>query len=71
MSHRGNGRVVTLVELQRHCREVGLSGFKVPRLAVPLQQLPVNSTGKVVKALVKDAVGDALVTQEAVMRSRL
>jgi acyl-CoA synthetase (AMP-forming)/AMP-acid ligase II len=67
-----SSRVVTLEQLQQHCRQAGLSGFKVPRLAVRLQQLPVNSTGKVVKGLVRQVLAAELLGKDNnVARSKL
>jgi acyl-CoA synthetase (AMP-forming)/AMP-acid ligase II len=46
--------------LQAHCRKVsGLSPYKLPRIilaAEPGQGLPVNSNGKVLKQVVKQAL---------------
>jgi acyl-CoA synthetase (AMP-forming)/AMP-acid ligase II len=46
--------------LQAHCREVaGLSPYKLPRIILATEQgrgLPVNSNGKVLKQVVKQAL---------------
>lgn len=45
--------------LQRHCRAAGLAGFKLPRVFLGLpagEALPANSTGKVLKHLVRARV---------------
>ncbi|KAL4430592.1 hypothetical protein ABPG77_005832 [Micractinium sp. CCAP 211/92] len=66
----GDSRLVDGRELQQHCRASGLAGFKLPRVflhcdaasadAAPAGSgravLPVNSTGKVVKHLLRQAV---------------
>jgi non-ribosomal peptide synthetase component E (peptide arylation enzyme) len=49
-----SGRPVTLTELQQHCRTAGLASFKLPRLVAALQDLPRNSSGKVLKAGVRE-----------------
>jgi non-ribosomal peptide synthetase component E (peptide arylation enzyme) len=52
---------VCLAELQRHCRERGLAGFKLPRAAwASPAALPTNSSGKVVKAQARDILMAAL-----------
>lgn len=51
--------------LQEHCRSVGLPRFMVPRVLVCLDQLPTNSTGKVIKPKVKDMVVSALAQRHA------
>jgi acyl-activating enzyme 14 len=47
--------VLSLVDLQQHCRAAGLSAFKLPRVvaAWPHSELPLNSSGKVMKAALK------------------
>jgi acyl-coenzyme A synthetase/AMP-(fatty) acid ligase len=40
-------------ELRRHCREAGLSGFKLPRVLLCVPALPMNSMGKVLKQQVR------------------
>jgi acyl-activating enzyme 14 len=44
---------LTAAELQQHCRAALLSPYKLPRVVVCAQQLPLNSSGKVVKAQLK------------------
>ncbi|KAF6263257.1 hypothetical protein COO60DRAFT_1267638 [Scenedesmus sp. NREL 46B-D3] len=46
-------QVLSQVTLQQHCRAGGLSAYKLPRVVVQLQGLPLNSSGKVVKAVVR------------------
>jgi acyl-activating enzyme 14 len=47
-------QVVDVAVLQQHCRAAGLSAYKLPRVIVQLQGLPLNSSGKVVKAAVRE-----------------
>jgi acyl-coenzyme A synthetase/AMP-(fatty) acid ligase len=49
-------REVTPADLQQHCRAAGLTAFKLPRRVAAFAELPRNSSGKVVKAAVKDAL---------------
>lgn len=42
--------------LQQHCRSAGLSPYKLPRVVVLLQALPLNSSGKVVKAVIRQQI---------------
>lgn len=63
-------------DLQAHSRQAaGLSSYKVPRVVMALrhgQQLPVNSSGKVLKEVVKKAMVAALSqNQHAATSSRL
>ena len=46
--------------LQDHCRSVGLPGFMVPRVFLCVKELPINSTGKVIKSRVRDVMLSAL-----------
>lgn len=46
-------QVVDALLLQQHCRASGLSPYKVARMIIAVESLPVNSSGKVVKAEVK------------------
>jgi acyl-CoA synthetase (AMP-forming)/AMP-acid ligase II len=52
--------VVSAADLQQHCRSVLLSPYKLPRVLVCVQQLPLNSSGKVVKAVLKQQVQQLL-----------
>ncbi|GBF96919.1 hypothetical protein Rsub_08999 [Raphidocelis subcapitata] len=52
----GGRRLVTPAELQQHCRAAGLTAFKLPRRVAVLAELPRNSSGKVVKPAVKQAL---------------
>jgi acyl-activating enzyme 14 len=52
--------VLTAAVLQQHCRDALLSPFKLPRVVVCAQQLPLNSSGKVVKAWLKQQVQQLL-----------
>lgn len=74
-----DGRAVDGHVLQQHCRAAGLAGFKLPRVfllcdaasasAPPAGSgrvvLPVNSTGKVVKHLLREAVQQHMVAAAA------
>lgn len=40
---------LSIAALQQHCRSAGLSPYKLPRLVVPVPELPMNSSGKVLK----------------------
>jgi long-chain acyl-CoA synthetase len=44
---------LSLAALQQHCRAAGLSPFKLPRVVATTAQLPLNSSGKVVKPALK------------------
>ena len=45
---------VSLVALQQHCRQVGLSPYKLPRAAFASQApLPMNASGKILKQQLK------------------
>ncbi|KAF8056856.1 AAE14 [Scenedesmus sp. PABB004] len=61
----GGGRRVGAAELQAHCRALGLSPFKLPRLLAALPALPLNSSGKVVKPALQDALAAEQRRQEA------
>lgn len=61
----GGSRWVDGPALQQHCRAAGLAGFKLPRVFLALlpaaggghgEVLPANSTGKVLKHLVRERV---------------
>jgi acyl-activating enzyme 14 len=47
-------QVMNQAVLQQHCRSAGLSAYKLPRVVMQLQGLPLNSSGKVVKAAVRE-----------------
>lgn len=51
--------------LQDHCRSVGLPGFMVPRVFLCVEELPMNSTGKVIKSRVRDVMMSALAQRHA------
>jgi acyl-activating enzyme 14 len=57
-----HGRVVSAAGLQQHCRSAGLSPYKLPRVVVCTQQLPLNSSGKVLKLELKQQVQAMLTT---------
>jgi acyl-activating enzyme 14 len=47
-------QVLSAAGLQQHCWAAGLSPYKLPRVVMQLQGLPLNSSGKVVKAAVRE-----------------
>jgi non-ribosomal peptide synthetase component E (peptide arylation enzyme) len=47
-------RALSLAALQEHCRNAGLAGFKLPRRAAAVPELPRNTGGKVVKPAVRE-----------------
>jgi acyl-activating enzyme 14 len=57
---QGHHGAVSAAVLQQHCRASLLSAYKLPRVLVYAQQLPCNSSGKVVKALLKQQVQQLL-----------
>lgn len=75
----GKGRALDGRALQQHCRAVGLAGFKLPRVFLHCDAasaatppagsaravLPVNSTGKVVKHLLRQAVQEHMAAAAA------
>eukprot|EP00850_Spirogloea_muscicola_P016501 SM000134S26944 [mRNA] locus=s134:194785:198483:+ [translate_table: standard] len=70
----GNGerQLLSLAALQEHCRALGMSRYKVPRVVVSRARgLPVTSTGKVQKDEVRQLIQRALVGPEALTTSRL
>jgi len=52
------GADVDVDDLNRHCRSL-LGNFEVPKKIVVLETLPMTSTGKIQKALLRDAYRDA------------
>jgi acyl-CoA synthetase (AMP-forming)/AMP-acid ligase II len=49
-------QVLSEADLQQHCRSAGLSAYKLPRVIVQLQGLPLNSSGKIMKVAVREQV---------------
>lgn len=59
-AHTATASTTSLQELQAFARRQGLAGFRLPRFAAAqLEGLPVNSSGKVVKAAVREALAAA------------
>jgi long-chain acyl-CoA synthetase len=52
------GADINVDDLNRHCRSL-LGNFEVPKKFVVLETLPMTSTGKIQKALLRDAYRDA------------
>ncbi len=51
------GADVTLERLQAHCRAV-LGGFKTPKRLVLMDELPRNPSGKVLKRVLRELIGE-------------
>ena len=65
----GGEGVLTAAQMVQFCRDLGLAGFKLPRvLHAQKSSLPVNASGKVLKHVVKEKL---LRLEEAVFRSRM
>ena len=62
MDDDDGGGVVSGGLLQQHCRSAGLSGFKLPRTVVAMEELPRNATGKVLKPQVRSMLLEKLAT---------
>ncbi len=59
-AHTGTASTTSLQELQAFARQQGLAGFRLPRFAAAQREgLPVNGSGKVVKAVVREALAAA------------
>ena len=55
------GETVSLVALQQHCRQAGLSPYKLPRAAFASQvPLPMNASGKILKQQLKQLLSKQL-----------
>jgi acyl-activating enzyme 14 len=67
----GAGRSIGPVQLLQHLRAAGLSGYKAPRLMAAAASLPLNSSGKVVRAEAREALVRAERAQAGQLRSRL
>jgi acyl-CoA synthetase (AMP-forming)/AMP-acid ligase II len=52
------------VALQQHCRRMGLAGYKLPRIFVWMEALPLNSTGKVMKQALQERMRQHMVSQQ-------
>lgn len=66
--------LVSYASLKQHCQGCGLSGYKVPRVvSAQSSDLPLTSSGKVMKQAVKEQLQRALVFHDHVViqRSRL
>jgi acyl-CoA synthetase (AMP-forming)/AMP-acid ligase II len=57
-------KLVDGAELQMHCRQEGMAGFKLPRTIINMSALPLNATGKVVKARLKEQLAEMVVEAE-------
>ena len=55
---------VSLQELQELCRASGLAGFKLPRYAMASDSLPRNTSGKVLKHVVRQELQAARKIEE-------
>jgi acyl-CoA synthetase (AMP-forming)/AMP-acid ligase II len=52
------GLELPLVDIRSWCRECGLAGYKQPRRVFHVGELPKNSSGKILKFLLKERFGD-------------
>jgi fatty-acyl-CoA synthase len=62
------GLELTLVDVRGLCREKGLAGYKQPRRVFHVGELPKNSSGKILKFLLKERFAEKAV---ATLQSRL
>jgi fatty-acyl-CoA synthase len=62
------GLELALVDIRSWCRQCGLAGYKQPRRVFHVGELPKNSSGKILKFLLKERFAEKAV---ATLQSRL